>query len=129
MGHLVAEDRRRVALFADDGADIEGELPAFVGFEVEVRDVDAEMPLAEVVRQPAPAVEIDFDLTNAVVERDVERGAGSAIDRAGGRQPMVLLEHAHRAGKRVVVTAAFRAGRGQLAGGGQPAAQGHDSRM
>ena len=96
MRHALAEDRRLVALLADDGADVEDDFALFVGFEVEVRDVHPEMTGAKIVGQPAPAFEVEGDLTDALLERHVEGRERLRIDASSRGQPVMLLELAER---------------------------------
>ena len=78
-----------------------------VRFEVEVRDVDAEVARAEVVGQPPPPFEVECDLTEARRKRHVEGGDRSGIEPSGRRQAVMFLEDAYGADKRLVVPVAL----------------------
>src|SRR5207249_4291846 len=79
-GHLVGENRRWTVFLADDDLHAERAPSVLDDVEVERRNVDDQIPLAEIVRQPAPAVHVERDLlgTSAVIFGRALRGPAFA---------------------------------------------------
>ena len=92
MRHLIVEDRRRRVLLADDDAHRERDLAAIPDFEAVLGNVDENVPLAEIRRQPAPALEIQRDLLDALRDGHVELRDGRGADGAVGFEPVPALE-------------------------------------
>ncbi len=118
--HALAEDWRLVARLADHRADVEHDAVPLVRLEVEVGNVDAEVPRAQVVRQIPPAFQVHRHLTDARVERDVEGRARLLVNAAGRRQPVVLLEDADGQSQGLVEARALDRCRTEVAGGCEP---------
>src|SRR2546427_3031256 len=59
-------------------------------------DVDLDARVPELGRQPARALEVELDLTDAVLDRDIEGRAGRGIDDPAGLEPVPRLESCHR---------------------------------
>jgi hypothetical protein len=74
-----------------------------------VAGIDQHIALAEILRQPAPALEIGHDLLDALVDRGVERQRRLGADDAVDRQALGLLVGFHHGGQRLVVEIGQRA--------------------
>ena len=69
--------------------------------ELEGRDVDHHVALAERLGEPAPALEVELHLPPADRRRDVERGERLLTDHTGDLETVALLESGYRGGERV----------------------------
>ena len=88
---------------ADDHQALEHLLAAVDEHHRVVAGVDEHVALAEVLRQPAPPLEVGDHLGDAVVDRGVERARGVDADHAVDRQALGLLVALHHHGQRIVV--------------------------
>src|SRR5262249_3879405 len=94
--HVAAEDRRFVTRLADD--DAQGrDGPAGPARHHEKRgNVAEKVPRPEIVRHPAPALEFDLHLPNAVPYGDIHGSYRRSVDDAGGWNRMALLKRLDR---------------------------------
>ena len=101
--------RRRILGRADDHQALEGRLAVVDEDHRVVAGIDQHVTLAEILRQPAPALEVGHDLLDALVDRGVERQRRLGADDAVDRQALGLLVGLHHAGQRLVVEIGHRA--------------------
>ena len=101
--------RRRILGRADDHQALEHALAAVDEYHRVVAGVDQHVAAAEILGQPAPALEVGDDLLDAVVDRGVERARGVGADHAVDRQSLGLLVGLHHGRQRLVVEVGRRA--------------------
>ena len=114
--------RRRILGRADDHQALEGGLAVVDEDHRIVAGIDHHVALAEILRQPAPALEVGDDLLDALVDRGVERQRRLGADDAVDRQALGLLVGLHHAGQRLVVEIGHRARLGNRRGRARPGA-------
>ena len=91
-------------------------------FEPVFRDVDEDVPLAEIGRQPAPALEVQRDLLDALRDRHVQLRDRRRADGAVRLEAVPALEPFHRLLQFRAVGRILLAGSPRVvAGDGQPA--------
>src|SRR5213079_1144386 len=69
-----------------------GHLPVVPDFETVLGDVDQDVPLAEILRQPAPAFEIQLELPNALLDGHVHLRGDRWSDGAVGFEAVAPLK-------------------------------------
>src|SRR3546814_13552948 len=72
------------------------------------------MPLAEVVDHPAPALQVEDHLLDALLDRHIERGEGPPADGAVLRQPVAVLHPLHGGHHALVVEVRVAAALGAI---------------
>jgi len=98
--------------------------------ETEVGDIDPQISPAERLGQPAPALEVDLDLPDALFHRNIESRQGPGPDNPVRRQTVPPLKQAHRLLRRRIVPLPLRLpGNFQIAAQHQPAAQQRQARV
>ena len=93
---------RLLVPLADHDAGRLEDLAVLVDVEVEVRDVDPDVEVAEVLRHPAPALHVGEDQADVVVGGGVQRVDRALADDAVGVQTLLLLERLDRGEHRLV---------------------------
>ena len=99
-----------VADLADDDANVHHGLAFFARDQVEVRNVHHEVAVAEIVRHPAPALEVQRDLADALSSGTFNAASVVLIQDPGGFDRVELLERLHRGFDVRVVVASLAAG-------------------
>src|SRR6185503_19160019 len=92
LGHFVAEHRGLVAVLADDNAGLEHGVALLTGLQEELWNVDQDVPVTQVVGDPAPSLEVEYELTNTLVDGHVHRLERRAIDFPRGVETMSRLK-------------------------------------
>ena len=77
---------------ADDNPHAVLDSPGLHQGQLEPGDVDQDVAVAEVLRQPPPALHVDDDLVDPLIRRDVHRGDGFSAGGAVGVQAVAFLE-------------------------------------
>ena len=85
--HLLGENRRLAVAGSGDDAHGERFAPVLVGVELEGRHVDEDGAPARLPSLPPPALEVQLDLEDAVLDGNVEGVDGLAIDEPGDASP------------------------------------------
>src|SRR5437762_8315856 len=95
VAHRVTEYRGALVLSPHD--DSHGEHHRLVLHDLQFvrRDVDEDEPATEVLREPAPALEIEPELLHSVLGAHIELGAGRGGDNAVVVESVTTLESPH----------------------------------
>jgi hypothetical protein len=87
-----ADDRGPGVGPADDHLHVQDRAAVLHGVEAEGRDIDEDVPLSEVGRQPAPALQVHLDFADLLLRRPVHLGHGRRAGDPVRCEPMALLE-------------------------------------
>ncbi len=92
VGHPVVEDRRLRIRLADDDAHRKRIGSVIPDVEPHFRDVDEDVRIAEIARQPSPSLHVQLDLPDARFDRHVHLGDHRRSDDAVVGETVPALE-------------------------------------
>ena len=95
---MVGENRRFVVGLTDDHAHAQYRLAVFDRLETEVGHIHEKVTAGHRIGQPAPALEVELDGTNAIFDGHIQRADGRRINDTVRLDTMALFEPFHGIG-------------------------------
>ena len=103
MTHRAAEARGRTGFLTDNDSHIEFDVIIFDGSQLVAAEVDQQITLTQIIRQPAEALQVNPDFIDHVLCRYIQCGQGIWSDNAVLFQAVLSLKYLDRLHQSLVI--------------------------